>query len=270
MPEQAIYTHGHHASVLRSHGRRTAANSSAYLLPHIKPTDRILDIGCGPGSITVDYAALVPQGSVLGIDTVASVLSSAKELAESRGLGNVTFQVHDANELPFGDGEFDVVVCHQVLQHVKEPVAVLREMRRVCKTGGIVAAREADYKSFSWYPELHGLDVWGRVYQEVARANGGEPNAGRYVAAWAREAGFEKEDVVFSWDCWNYQGEEAVVWARNWTERTLKSGFKDTGLERGICTKGDLEGISEAWREWGGREGAFIVIGNGEVLCRKR
>ncbi|KAI1262110.1 ubiE/COQ5 methyltransferase [Xylariaceae sp. FL1019] len=270
MPEQAVYTHGHHASVVRSHGRRTAANSSAYLLPHIKPTDHILDIGCGPGSITVDYAALVPQGSVLGIDSVSAVLSSARSLASERGLSNVAFRAHDANELPFGDGEFDIVVCHQVLQHVRDPVGVLTEMRRVCKKGGIVAAREADYKSFAWYPELPGLETWGRVYQEVAKANGGEPNAGRYVGAWAREAGFEKDDVTFSWDCWNYQDEEAVVWSRNWTERTLKSSFADTSLEKGICTQEDLDGISETWKEWGEKEGAFIVIGNGEILCRKK
>ena len=54
--ESATYTHGHHASVLRSYTWRNAANSASYLLPHLRPDMRILDIGCGPGTITVDLA----------------------------------------------------------------------------------------------------------------------------------------------------------------------------------------------------------------------
>ncbi|MEU7161670.1 class I SAM-dependent methyltransferase, partial [Streptomyces chrestomyceticus] len=55
--ETAVYTHGHHESVLRSHTWRTAANSAAYLLDAIEPHMEILDIGCGPGTITADLAA---------------------------------------------------------------------------------------------------------------------------------------------------------------------------------------------------------------------
>lgn len=83
--------------------------------------------------------------------------------------------------MPYADASFDVVFCHQVLQHVSDPVEILKEMRRVAKPGGIVAAREADYKSFAWYPEPAGLDFWLASYQKTARACGGEPNAGRYL-----------------------------------------------------------------------------------------
>ncbi|KAI3324963.1 ubiE/COQ5 methyltransferase [Xylariaceae sp. AK1471] len=267
MPEQAVYTHGHHSSVVKSHARRTAQNSVAFLLPHIKPHHRILDVGCGPGSITVDIAQLVPQGSVIGIDAVEDVLSQARALAHERGVeGNLTFQQHDANELPFADNEFDIVFCHQVVQHVSDPIAILKEMKRVTRKGGIVAAREADYRSFAWYPELPGLEKWIDVYQAVAKANGAEPNAGRYLKAWAKQAGFE--DVTFSWDMWNYQDEEAVVWAKSWTERALHSSFATTSLNKGVATEDDLHLISKTWREWGDVEGAFIVIPNGEILCR--
>ncbi|KAI0814396.1 ubiE/COQ5 methyltransferase [Xylaria sp. FL0064] len=270
MPEQNTYGHGHHASVVNSHARRTAANSAGFLIPHIKPHCRILDVGCGPGSITVDFAQLVPQGSVIGIDFVEDVLSQARDLARARGVeGNLTFQQHDANELPFGDGEFDIVYCHQLLHHVHKPVEILKEMARVTRKGGLVAAREVDYGAFSWYPELPGIQKWEDVHMAVMNSNGARPKAGRYVKAWAREAGFAPGDITFTWDTWNYQDEEAVVWAKLWADRTLHSSYAPTSLKKGIATQEDLDYISDTWRKWGEVEGAFIIIPNGQILCRK-
>lgn len=179
--EQATYTFGHHASVINSHARRTAQDSAAFLIPHLKPHYSILDVGCGPGSITADFAELVPQGKVTGVDFVESVLENARAHAEGRGITNIVYEAVDANALPYPDASFDVVFCHQVLQHVNDPVGILKEMKRVAKPGGIVAAREADYKSFAWYPEPEVMDRWLALYRKTARACGGEPDAGRYV-----------------------------------------------------------------------------------------
>lgn len=179
--EQATYTFGHHASVLKVHGSRTAQDSAAFLLPHIQPHYHILDVGCGPGTITADLAERVPQGKITGIDFAETVLESARAHVQGRGLTNCTFEAVDANALPYADASFDVVFCHQVLQHVKDPVGILKEMKRVARPGGIVAAREADYKSFAWYPGPEGLDRWLELYRKTARACGGQPDAGRYV-----------------------------------------------------------------------------------------
>lgn len=180
--EKATYTHGHHASVVNSHARRTAQDSAAFLLPHLKPNHTILDIGCGPGTITADLAELVPEGDVTGVDAVEAVLERARaHVAGRSGITNCTFEVADANALPYSDASFDVVFCHQVLQHVQDPVGILKEMKRVAKPGGIVAAREADYKSFAWFPEPQGLDEWLDAYRKTARLCGGQPDAGRYV-----------------------------------------------------------------------------------------
>lgn len=180
--EKATYTHGHHSSVVNSHARRTAQDSAAFLLPHLKPHHTILDIGCGPGTITADLAELVPEGKVTGVDAVEAVLERARaHVAGRSGITNCTFEVADANALPYPDDSFDVVFCHQVLQHVQNPVGILKEMQRVAKPGGIVAAREADYKSFAWFPEPQGLDEWLDAYRKTARLCGGQPDAGRYV-----------------------------------------------------------------------------------------
>src|SRR6188472_2086916 len=66
------YTHGHHESVLRSHEWRTAENSAAYLLPHLQPGMDLLDVGCGPGTITLDLARLVAPGHVVGVDAAGA------------------------------------------------------------------------------------------------------------------------------------------------------------------------------------------------------
>jgi ubiquinone/menaquinone biosynthesis C-methylase UbiE len=137
MPEEtAVYTHGHHESVLRSHRWRTAANSAAYLIDRLAPGLSVLDVGCGPGTITADLAALVAPGRVTAVDTSAEVLSGAAAVAAERGLENVEFATADVHDLDFPDDSFDVVHAHQVLQHVGDPVRALREMRRVCRPGG--------------------------------------------------------------------------------------------------------------------------------------
>ncbi|KAI9668112.1 MAG: putative secondary metabolism biosynthetic enzyme [Bathelium mastoideum] len=266
--EQAIYSHGHHESVVKSHARRTAQNSAAFLIPHIKSTDLILDVGCGPGTITVDFAKIASQGKVTGLDASSDVIEQAKQLATSRGLQNIAFEATDANTLPFPDASFDIVFCHQVLQHVKQPVAILKEMKRVTKPGGIVAAREADYKAFAWYPETEGLSKWGDLYQKVALTNGGQPNAGRHMHVWAKQAGFKLEDLTLSWDAWTYYGDEAAWWGNSWAERTINSDFAKTAMAAGLATQANLREIHEAYKEWAKHEDAFFSISSGEMLCR--
>src|SRR6201997_940828 len=169
--------HGHHDSVLRSHRWRTAENSAGYLLPRLRPDARVLDVGGGPGTITADLAARVPDGDVTAIDAAADVLAQARQEAERRGQRNVRFGTGDVYRLEFADGTFDVVHAHQVLQHLTDPVAALREMRRGCKPGGIGAARDGDYGGFFWFPEDPGLDEWQGPYPGGAPGPGG--GAGR-------------------------------------------------------------------------------------------
>ncbi|MEU1328807.1 methyltransferase domain-containing protein [Streptomyces sp. NPDC005865] len=266
--ETAVYTHGHHASVLRSHTWRTAANSAAYLVGSLKPHMRVLDIGCGPGTITADLAELVPEGRVTGVDRAPGILDTARATAAERGLDNVEFAVADVHDLDYPDDTFCVVHAHQVLQHVGDPVRALREMRRVCKPGGIVAVRDADYSAMTWYPRSPGLDDWLDLYLRVARANGGEPDAGRRLKAWALEAGFT--DVTTTAGTWCYSSEEERAWWSGlWAERTLASTYAERAVSGGHADEERLRAVAAAWREWGGRADAWFAVLHGEILCRK-
>ncbi|TWU70584.1 hypothetical protein ED733_000837 [Metarhizium rileyi] len=268
--EAATYTHGHHESVLRSHTWRTALNSAGFLLPHIKPDMKILDIGCGPGTITVDLAGYVPDGRVVGLERAAKVLDQARALASGKGVENIEFTEGDANSLSYPDDTFDIVFCHQVLQHVKDPVGILREMRRVARPGGIVAARESDYGSFAWYPEVAGMEQWQSLYRTLATHNGGEPDAGRMVHVWAKQAGFAADAITSTVSSWCYStSEEIAWWSGLWAERTVASSFADTAVESRIATQDELAEVAETWRRWGSEEDAWFSVPSGEVLCRK-
>ncbi|MEV6840744.1 class I SAM-dependent methyltransferase [Streptomyces sp. NPDC051133] len=266
--ESAVYTHGHHESVLRSHTWRTAANSAAYLLGSLKPHMRILDIGCGPGTITADLAELVPDGRVTGVDHAPGILEQARATAAGRGLANVDFAVADVHALDYPDDTFCVVHAHQVLQHVGDPVQALREMRRVTKPGGLVAVRDADYAAMTWYPQVPGLTDWLDLYERVARANGGEPDAGRRLYAWARAAGFS--DVTAGSSTWTFAtAEERAWWSGLWADRTVASGYAGRATGGGHASVEELRSVAGAWREWGRREDGWFAVLHGEILCRK-
>ncbi|MFD9023581.1 class I SAM-dependent methyltransferase [Streptomyces parvulus] len=266
--ETAVYTHGHHESVLRSHTWRTAANSAAYLLGSLRPHMKLLDVGCGPGTITADLAELVPDGHVTGLDRAPEIVERARATAAERGLGNTDFAVGDVHALDYPDDTFCVVHAHQVLQHVGDPVGALREMRRVVRPGGIVAARDSDYGAMTWYPASPGMDDWLDLYRRVARANGGEPDAGRRLKAWALRAGFT--DVTATSATWTFATEdERAWWSGLWADRTLASAYADRAKEGGHATAGQLAAVSAAWREWGGRPEGWFGVLHGEVLCRK-
>jgi ubiquinone/menaquinone biosynthesis C-methylase UbiE len=199
------YTHGHAESVLRSHRWRTAENSAGYLLPHLRPGVDLLDVGCGPGTITVDLARRVDPGRVIGMDAASDAVDAARASAAEAGVANLELAAGDVYALDHPDAAFDVVHAHQVLQHLADPVAALREMRRVCRPTGVVAARDSIYRAMSWYPTSPVLDRWCEVYCAVAEANGGEPDAGTHLRHWCLEAGFttvEASGMAEAWQAW--------------------------------------------------------------------
>lgn len=261
-----IYTHGHHESVLRSHTWRTAENSAAYLLPSLRPGLDLLDVGCGPGTITVDLARRVAPGRVIGLDRAPDVLAQARAHATEEST-SVDLSVGDVYQLPFPDRSFDVVHAHQVLQHLSDPVRALIEMRRVLRPGGIVAVRDGDYASFAWAPHDPLLTRWLEVYRAVARRNGGEPDAGRFLKGWALAAGFH--DVRATSATWTYADAESCAWWGGlWADRFERSSVGDQAVEYGLSTRDELAAIAAALRAWSKKRDAFFMVPHGEVVAR--
>ncbi|MGH3773857.1 MAG: methyltransferase domain-containing protein [Pseudonocardiaceae bacterium] len=276
MPDQRnTYTHGHHDSVLRSHRWRTVDNSAAYLVPYLRPGQHLLDVGCGPGTITIDLARRVAPGNVVGIDNDPAPLGEARAQAQRHGVHNISFAVADVYSLDFAMVEpsinsgatFDVVHAHQVLQHLAEPVAALREMRRVCAPGGVVAVRDVDCATMTWYPPQAGLDRWMDLYQRISRSNRAEPDAGRRLLSWARAAGFS--EITSSATAWCFATpKERAWWGGLWADRVTSSALAAQAVDRNLATREDLEDMALAWRHWTEQDDGWFATLHGEVVCQ--
>jgi len=263
-PASHRYLHGHHEAVLRSHRQRTAANSAAYLLPRLRRDASVLDVGCGPGTITADLATHVPDGTVVGVDAEPTIVAEAE--ASHGAQDNVTFEVGDVYHLAFDDESFDVVHAHQVLQHLAEPVAALREMRRVCRPDGLVACRDADYGAMFWYPPSDSMTTWQMIYREVARSAGGEPDAGRHLLEWARAVGFSRIEASASMWCFATP-EERVWWGELWADRLTRSRFAEQATLHHLAEVAELERLADGWRAWVAEEDGCFFVPHAEVLC---
>jgi SAM-dependent methyltransferase len=248
------YTHGHQESVLRSHKSRTAANSAAYLLPHLRADMTLLDVGCGPGTITADLAARVRE--VVGIDPSESVITDARA-----SFPDVRFEVADLFDV---EDHYDVVHAHQVLQHLSDPVGALRKMREV---GDLIAARDSDYTWFQWSPSSAAIDRWRDVYLAVTRHNGAEARAGRFLLAWAHEAGFT--DVTYTSSTWTFATPESRSWwCGVWADRCLDSSFATQAVDYGYATTAEMVELAAGWRAWADERDGVFVVPCGEILAR--
>ena len=260
------YVHGHAEPVLRSHRSRTVANSAAYLLPHLRHGQKLLDIGCGPATITADLARIVGPSNVTAVDFAEEAVAQARVTLAESGAAAVDVQLGDVYALDLPDATFDVVHTHQVLQHVPDPVTALAAMRRLCVPGGIVAARDADYAAFTWFPADPLLDRWLALYRRLARATGGEPDAGRRLLHWAREAGFSQVTATAS--VWCYADEESRAWWGGiWADRIVNSSIAQQALASGEADQAELQAIRQAWQRWAVAPDGWFLVPHGEIIC---
>jgi SAM-dependent methyltransferase len=193
-------------------------------------------------------------------------LALARAEAAAREVSNIDFVVADVHNLDSPNARFDVVHAHQVLQHVADPVQALREMRRVCAPGGVVAARDSDYAAFTWFPNLPGLHDWLSLYRTAARANGGEPDAGRRLMAWAHAAGFA--DVTASASTWCFATPaDRAWWGGVWADRVRDSALARQLVRDGLTDQSGLQALADAWQAWANDDDGWFSVLHGEIIC---
>ena len=262
------YTMGYSEEFLQMLDRRSAQSHAGYLLQHLKPGDRVLDFGCGPGTITVGLAEAVKPGEAHGIDMEESQIELARAAAEAGGHANATFHVGDVTALPFDDDHFDAAHCHAVLMHVPDTEAVLSEVMRVLKPGGIVGCRELFVSSCFLHPTDESVASAWTVFAGLLTANGAHPEMGKDLNSLFLDAGFADVRTSASFDYFGSAADVAFLRAfiDDWfylpevVAAVLKYGF---------ATQQQLDDWRDGLDEWKVTPGACGGLSFGEVLASK-
>jgi len=262
------YTHGHAPATVRQHGRRTAEEAAGFLLPELRPGMRLLDIGCGPGSITQGLAQRLAPGQVVGVDLSRETLEAARKNAAAQGIANLTYEAGSVYELPFPDASFDVAYAHQVFQHLREPGKALSEMLRVVRSGGLVAVRDVDWGTASYWPSDPWIDRFIETHFKTWDRNGGDPRMGRRLRALFNAAGIA--DLTITAAVWCYATpEETLEWGESYAERLLTSPMGERAVEYGYASRADIEAMAAAFRAWAIHPDALWAFVHVAALARK-
>ena len=240
--------------------RRTAAKEGAFFLKNLRPGMSVLDVGCGPGSITLGFAEAVGTGEVVGVDIQESQVSEANKLSIERKLNNVRFEVGDAYHLPFPDKSFDAVFAYAVLWHLREPLRALAEIRRILRPGGIVGICDCDWGGRIHAPMTPMLEKWYELTVRVRKHNGGNPFLGRKLRQLFLDAGFEIGcSSVFPWSAGT---PEQIELCATFLKAQLK-GFASTAQTQGWISQAETEVVSANIDAWAKLPEAFYL----DIYC---
>ena len=171
---------------------RRTGEAAAFLAPQLRAGMRIIDCGCGPGSITVDLAQAVAPGETIGIDLREDSLWHGRALARERGIANVQFHTASVYQLPYAGGAFDAAFSCAVLQHLAAPLLALKEMRRVVKPGGVIGIVDGSSTMTFRYPTNPLLEAWDKLRARQREHNTGRPPEALQLRMLLRKAGFAR------------------------------------------------------------------------------
>jgi SAM-dependent methyltransferase len=239
---------------------RTAAHSAAFFLPYLRPSMRLLDVGCGPGSITLGLAEVVAPGEVVGIDVRPEAVEQSRAGAARRGIANARFEIGSAYDLPFPDDSFDAAFSHAVLLHLRDPARALAEMRRVLRPKGVVGVCTADWGAVLICPLTPLLEQYLALRIRVRRYSGGDPFVGRTQRLLLGNAGFARTEAG------------ATVTSAGTPEETREraafhqaqlKGLARTALTEGWIDQPTVDAMVADLEMWAEQPGAFSA----EVLC---
>lgn len=249
--------------------RRRASTHAAFFLPHLQPGMRLLDCGCGPGSITVDLAAVVAPAEVIGIDRDPAQLELARRHAELTGTTNVRFEQADVNQLPYPTASFDAVFVHGVIEYLPSPVPAFAEIGRVLKDDGVLGTRHSDWGSLLFAPDTPVTTQFFELFRQFMRDCGGAPEFGRHQVAALRAAGFTQIKPSASCDCWTPDADSTRFVADFLASYCVSPEFAEPLIKLRRASTVELQTISEALRRWGKDPSAFAAEPWGEAVAWK-
>ena len=243
------YTLGYDDIAVKFVARRRLDANATFLLPYLKPGAVVLDCGCGPGTVTLDIAERIGDGTVVGVDMSESQVRIGMRRAAQRALRNVSFRQGDAYALPFADASFDVVFSHALLEHLSDPGKAVREFRRVLKPEGTLAVCTPDWSGFLFSPATRALLDAIKAYVELQARNGGDANIGHKLRDYLVEAGFEDVRPTARYE--NYAPLSVIVDLLAWQLESDGQPDHAAALRAWVAQPGGM--FAQAWVSCTGR-----------------
>ena len=262
------YTMGFSDDFLESLRRVTAEAEAAYLLPYLRPGFRLLDVGCGLGTISLGLARAVAPGEMHGLDMEASQIDMARSAAQAFGVDNATFHVGDAVDLPFEDDSFDVVSFQNVLMHIPDTLAALAEAKRVLKSGGIIGCREMIVGSSFTFPDFGVIRQAWEMFEDLLNADDAHPQMGKELKGHLVKAGFANIQVSLSSNLFSKPADVDFIYGfvQGWF---LSPEITEAAIKYGAATRELCAAISAAYDRWRTDPGAVLSVAFGEVVANK-
>lgn len=257
MSAPEVYTQQANAAFEAELGARTASRDAAFFLPHLRRGTRVLDVGCGPGSITLGLAEAVSPGEVVGIDIQAAQVEQARTLAGSKVVRNVRFEAASIYALPFPDRCFDAAFANGVVMHLAEPVRALAELRRVLRPGGVAGLRDPDFGSTLYAPMTPLLERLFALRVHVRQHNGGDPFRPRHYRRLLLEAGFARAEAGASVET---AGSALSMRHHAAFLKAMLRGLARTVLAQGWMDTTTLDAVAAEIDAWALRPDAFYTV----------
>jgi len=177
------YAPGFSDDALSMMSARTASERAQFVVRLLRPGHHVLDVGCGPGSITRGFVPYVGDGRVLGVDAEPGQFP-AESIVDMIG-GSVY-------ALPVAEESVDVVFAHALFEHLARPADALRELHRVLRPGGALALSTSDWSRARLRPKTANVTAALRGHYLLRRRAGGDPFAGKHIADHVSAAGFRE------------------------------------------------------------------------------
>jgi ubiquinone/menaquinone biosynthesis C-methylase UbiE len=265
--EREQYTMGYGSSATAIMGQRTAEGHAAFFLPYLKPGMKLLDCGCGPGTITLGLAAAVAPGEAVGTEIEETQVELARENAARRNVNNVSFKVGNIYGLPFEDNSFDAVFISAILGNLQDVPKGFRELYRVLKPGGVIGVKEFDHGGDIFYPIDAGIRKYIELYLRMRHENGHDGEAGRKVGVYLIDAGFEELKLSACYE--NVSGPEMLNGAVQLNVGLLKDGWAEEFTRRGWASTQDIDEMSQSWLNFSRTPGALLAVTWCEAIAFK-
>ncbi len=259
---------GFSKEMLDAMARNTAESTAKHLLPYLRPGLRVLDFGCGPGTVSVGLAKAVHPGEMHGVDMNEQTIEMARAVALSQRQENAIYHVGDVTNLPFEDNFFDAAYCNNVLMHVPDTHAALTEVKRTLKPGGLIACREMIVGSNFNHPDFGVLSKAWDMIEDLLVADEGHPQMGKEMKEHLVKAGFTGIRMEGKYDFYNAPAD--VAWLYEFVSKWLLSPeITEAAIKYGAATRELCDAISDAYEKWRTHPGALCGMAYGEAVANK-